>query len=210
MNEEGTVKQVVTAAREFADVIVVDDGSTDDTFQQALQAGAIVCRLEVNSGYDSALNIGVMKALDLGYARCITLDADGQHDPSIIRAFDLEMNCGAVVVAGRRPHKQRISESLFAMWSRSVMGIHDPLCGMKAYDLNFVDMIGHFDSYRSIGTELLITAAATERTIAELHVPVRPRSDSPRFASAIRANWRIVRALLLGILKYRGLRRHRR
>ena len=209
LNEGGTVEHVVNAVLEYADVIVVDDGSSDDTYGKAKHAGAVVCRHTINCGYDRALNTGFMKALDLGYARCITLDADGQHDPSIIGRFAAELDGGATVVTGRRPRKQRFSEKIFSMWSTPVLGVHDPLCGMKAYDMDFVGVVGHFDSYQSIGTELLITAAATGQKIVELSVPVRPRADAPRFASAMRANWRISRALVLGIWRYLRLRRNR-
>lgn len=62
--------------------IVVDDGSTDDTSSVARSAGALVYRLDRNLGQGRALRIGYRLASDLGAAVIVTLDADGQFDPS--------------------------------------------------------------------------------------------------------------------------------
>lgn len=209
LNEGATVARVVNAVRDFADVIVVDDGSTDGTHQGALSAGAVVCRHAVNEGYDSALNTGFARAIKMGYEYGVTLDADGQHDPSVINRFLAELEGGARVVVGRRPRKQRVAERLFALWTARAFGVHDPLCGMKGYDIGYVASVGHFDSYGSIGTELLLTAASTGLKVYEIEVPIRPRSDSPRFASTVRANLRILSAMWRGYSRCSRLQRNR-
>lgn len=65
-------------------VLVVDDGSPDDTALQAKQAGAIVLRHCVNRGQGAALRTGIEGALALGADVLVQLDADGQHDPTFI------------------------------------------------------------------------------------------------------------------------------
>jgi glycosyltransferase involved in cell wall biosynthesis len=67
-------------------VLVVDDGSVDETAQLAEAAGAEVLH-QTNQGKGSALRTGFLRALDLGCEAVITLDADGQHDPKEIRKF---------------------------------------------------------------------------------------------------------------------------
>ncbi|MBN1680753.1 MAG: glycosyltransferase [Anaerolineae bacterium] len=86
-NEAARVADVVTAAREYLPVLVVDDGSTDDTAARAEAAGAIVQRQSPNQGKGAALLAGFRWALDQGYDAVIMLDADGQHDPAEIPAF---------------------------------------------------------------------------------------------------------------------------
>ena len=62
-----------------ADVLVVDDGSTDATAQRAREAGAVVASLPFNQGLGAALQTGYLYALREGYDLCAHLDADGQH-----------------------------------------------------------------------------------------------------------------------------------
>lgn len=68
-------------------VLVVDDGSADDTAAVAEAAGATVVRQSPNQGKGAALRAGFREALARGAEAVITLDADGQHDPSEIAAF---------------------------------------------------------------------------------------------------------------------------
>ncbi|HEY5629717.1 MAG TPA: glycosyltransferase family 2 protein [Candidatus Limnocylindrales bacterium] len=86
--EEGPrIAAVVTRARHHLPVLVVDDGSTDDTAAQAEAAGAIVLPQRPNQGKGAALRMGFRRALAEGYDAVVTLDADGQHDPDEIPAF---------------------------------------------------------------------------------------------------------------------------
>jgi glycosyltransferase involved in cell wall biosynthesis len=86
--EEGPrIGAVVEAARRHLPVVVVDDGSTDDTADRARTAGATVIRQVPNAGKGAALRAGFRHALDAGAPAVVTLDADGQHDPDEIPAF---------------------------------------------------------------------------------------------------------------------------
>ncbi len=86
--EEGPrIAAVVETARAHLPVVVVDDGSSDDTAARAESAGATVLRQWPNAGKGAALRAGFRHALDGGYAAVVTLDADGQHDPSEIPEF---------------------------------------------------------------------------------------------------------------------------
>lgn len=86
--EEGPrLGAVVRAARRHLPVVVVDDGSTDDTAAVAEAAGATVLRQTPNAGKGAALRAGFRHALASGADAVVTLDADGQHDPAEIPAF---------------------------------------------------------------------------------------------------------------------------
>ena len=86
-NEGTRVVAVVTGASQFLPVLVVDDGSTDDTAAQAESAGASVLRQSPNQGKGAALRAAFRQALDEGYDAVVTLDADGQHDPAELPKF---------------------------------------------------------------------------------------------------------------------------
>ncbi len=81
------VGDVVRAASRHLPVVVVDDGSTDDTSAAARAAGAEVLRQEPNQGKGAALKGGFRHALEVGFAAVVTIDADGQHDPAEIPIF---------------------------------------------------------------------------------------------------------------------------
>jgi len=84
-NEAASVGAVIGDVRERlpeADVLVVDDGSTDATAARAREAGAMVASLPFNQGLGAALQTGYLYALREGYDFCAHLDADGQHPPA--------------------------------------------------------------------------------------------------------------------------------
>jgi glycosyltransferase involved in cell wall biosynthesis len=86
-NEAQRITPVVTAALAYLPVLVVDDGSKDDTAAQAENSGATVLRQIPNQGKGAALRAGFAWAIAKGYEAVITLDADGQHDPAEIPKF---------------------------------------------------------------------------------------------------------------------------
>ncbi len=86
-NEAGHISQVVSLARLYLPVLVVDDGSVDETVALAEAAGADVLRQIPNQGKGAALRAGYRRALELGCEAVVTLDGDGQHDPVEIPTF---------------------------------------------------------------------------------------------------------------------------
>ncbi len=103
--EEGPrIGAVVGATLRHLPVLVVDDGSTDDTAAIAEAAGAEVIRQSPNQGKGAALRAGFQHALDAGYDAVLTLDADGQHDPDEIPRFIAAFGASGVPGAsGPRP-----------------------------------------------------------------------------------------------------------
>ena len=86
-NEGARITAVITGAAEFLPILVVDDGSTDDTVAQAEAAGASVIRQTPNQGKGAALRTAFRHALAADYDAVVTLDADGQHDPAELPKF---------------------------------------------------------------------------------------------------------------------------
>jgi glycosyltransferase involved in cell wall biosynthesis len=197
LNESSTIAEVVKAAIKYGIPIVVDDGSTDGTSDFAHQAGGTVISHGCNRGYDAALASGFKKASEIGFDLIITLDADGQHDPSLIQKYIEKVDAGADVVVGIRSMRQRLAEHVFAWYTGCRYGINDPLCGMKAYKKKVYQALGHFDSYGSIGTELMLFAAKNSYRLDEVPFVVRERSGTSRFGKVLSGNYKIFRAMLL-------------
>ena len=103
-NESENIGKLVKELFSYvSEVIVVDDGSTDDTSGRARDAGAAVLRLPQNRGKGAALRTGFKHALETGCDGLITMDADGQHDCKDILPFiDEAERSGAGIVLGTR------------------------------------------------------------------------------------------------------------
>ncbi|HEY7519513.1 MAG TPA: glycosyltransferase family 2 protein [Methylomirabilota bacterium] len=100
-DERATIGAVVAAARRHGLVLVVDDGSTDDTGTAAQAAGAEVLRHARRLGKAQALRTGIVAARARGASHVVTLDADGQHDPADVPALLAAAAPRTIVVGGR-------------------------------------------------------------------------------------------------------------
>lgn len=104
-SEVGEVVRGVLGLNLSLDVVVINDGSTDGTSAAAEAAGAHVLEHEVNLGKGAALKTGFEYAIAKGYDAVVTMDGDGQHDPSAIPDFlDALDKCDADIIVGTRMH----------------------------------------------------------------------------------------------------------
>ena len=145
-NEAKQITQVVKSARHYMPVLVVDDGSTDETARLAKAAGAEVLRLVSNQGKGAALRAGFIHALDLGCEAVVTLDGDGQHDPREIHKFIKAYTARpADLIIGRRnfgqmPFNRRLANTTGRWLFSWAMGqfIPDNQSGYRMLSRNFV------------------------------------------------------------------------
>jgi glycosyltransferase involved in cell wall biosynthesis len=117
-NEHDHIAAVVAAVAKYLPVLVLDDGSQDDTAALAAAAGALVQRQMPNQGKGAALMAGFRRCLDEGAQAVVTLDGDGQHDPHEIPLFlECYARLGANLVIGKRdfsrmPQPRRTTNTL--------------------------------------------------------------------------------------------------
>lgn len=192
-NEEASIFQVVKEARNFADVIVVDDGSQDATASRAREAGALVVT-QVNGGYEASLERGFQEASRSGYSFALTMDADGQHPAQFIPAFFGPLEQGeAELVLGVRPRPARLAEKALASFFRLRFGVKDPLCGMKAYRLIDYQSVGAFDRQKCVGMELMYKLLLRPVRFQQIPIPHQDRQNGePRYGRRFQANWKIL------------------
>lgn len=103
-NESNAIGAVVRQVRFHGlDVVVVDDGSSDNTAEIAENVGASVLRFEKNEGKGASLKKGFLHLLDKDYEAILTMDGDGQHSPEDIPKFiEAARNSNAAMVIGNR------------------------------------------------------------------------------------------------------------
>lgn len=147
LNESKTIAQVIANAKSVQvqgkqiDVLVVDDGSKDDTSAVAKQAGAHVIRHGKNRGLAGALNTAVEYAIRQQYAMMVTIDGDGQFDvkdvPSLIAPI---IQSGADLVTGSRFMPEcKLPDGITPakVWGNIQMSrLISSLVGQKFYDVS--------------------------------------------------------------------------
>ncbi len=127
-DEGPRIGAVVEAASRHLPVVVIDDGSHDDTADRARAAGATVLVQVPNAGKGAALRAGFRHALDAGAPAVVTLDADGQHDPAEIPSFLERFGARrAELIIGQRdlssmPRVRRLSNTIGGLALAAALG----------------------------------------------------------------------------------------
>ena len=189
-NEAETVCDVATRARQCcANVIVVDDGSTDGTSRAVTGQDVTVLRNEENIGKAGSLVRGFEHALDHGAIGVITLDADGQHTPEEIPLFvkkSLEDPNAFLIGARRRDQRKTsfwryVANRIADFWVGWAAGqpIEDSQSGFRLYPASLLRQVDlKHDRTRSFvfESEMVIEAARRGFVCRNVSVNVRRRS----------------------------------
>jgi glycosyltransferase involved in cell wall biosynthesis len=155
-NESATIVAVVEALREHApqfDTLVIDDGSSDETYLHAFRAGAKVIKLPFNVGIGGAVQTGFVYAREHGYDFVAQVDADGQHDSlelvRLIEAMEREsvdMVCGSRFLSDDHhypaPISRRTGIHIFAFLLSRIVGmrVSDPTSGFRLYNRRAIEL----------------------------------------------------------------------
>ncbi len=209
----GTVGDVVARVRRAvpgATVLVVDDGSDDDTAARALAAGAAVASHEANLGKGRALATGLDAAAALaGLAWAVTIDADGQHPPEEIPRLlePLERGAADLVVGARRrdparmPPARRFSNWLSSRLVSRAIGVRvpDSQSGFRAMTRAVAAAVRPAGRRYEYETEFLFAAAAQGFRLGAVEVPTlyageashfRHVADTARLCGVFLRHWR--------------------
>lgn len=168
--EEKHIAQVCRdVIRYVPNVVVIDDGSTDRTSEEARSAGAVVLRHEANKGKGAALLTGFAYARENGFTCAITMDADGQHLPSEVPKFvEAYLRTRIPVLVGSRmadldkmPRIRRWT-NLFMSWLLSRVAhqyIADSQCGFRLYRCDILPLVSTGSERFAAESEILLNLA---------------------------------------------------
>ena len=183
-NEAAHIGAVVQGVRIYLPaVLVVDDGSTDDTGRIAAAAGARVLRHSANLGKGAALATGWRTARELGLQWSLCLDGDGQHDPAEVPALLVRAaQTGAGLIVGNRfangdtsiPALRRAVNCWMSRRISRLTGaaLPDTQCGLRLLDLELWERLAPTTRRFEIESELLVAALAARARVE--FVPIRP------------------------------------
>ncbi|MBI2204593.1 MAG: glycosyltransferase family 2 protein, partial [Candidatus Rokubacteria bacterium] len=183
-DEAPTLAAVVAAARAYAPVIVVDDGSTDGGGALARAAGADVIGHARRLGKGQALRTGAAAARIRGASHAITLDGDGQHDPRDLPVLlEALRSRPSALVIGRRRAGAGVSRGranavriagFFANWASGQV-VHDTQSGYRVYPIALLDELHPRTGGFVFETEVLVEAVRHGWEVLEVDVGVSPR-----------------------------------
>ncbi len=201
-NEEGRVGKVVTALRSAfpgAEVVVVDDCSSDSSADEARGCGATVLSHLCNLGYGAALQTGYMYATQAGYEILVQLDSDGQHAIESINdliapvrdgSFDMAVGSRHMAVdPAHMPPIRRLGQKIFAATIRAFGGpkMSDPTSGFQAMNSRalrlFADDVFPCDYPDS---DVILMAHYAGLRITEVPVKMLPRVGGTSLHSGLK------------------------
>ena len=217
-NEQASISGVIADVRKAlpdADILVVDDGSTDATTATARESGVLVATLPFNQGLGAALQTGYLFALREGYDYCAHLDADGQHPAAevarlleVIAADRADLVIGSrysdpSAVTGRDDYKptfsRRIGTSVFRFFLTLAtrQRFTDTTSGMRAANRRVMSLFS--ENYSPDFAEIESLQLAVRQGLRVEEVPVRmlERTGGASFLTPLRSAFFIFKGLVV-------------
>ena len=208
-NEEGSIAGVISEIEDalpFVDVLVVDDGSTDETAKAARAAGAVAVTLPYNLGVGGAMRLGYKYARDRGYDVAIQVDADGQHDPAYIPKLIDALSGASLVIGARFAGEGDYSVRGPRRWAMSMLSLvlsrmartklTDTTSGFRACDRDLINLFAEWYPVEYLGdtVETLVRTVRLGYRVGQIPVAMRKRTVGTPSQSPLKAMLYLTRA----------------
>jgi glycosyltransferase involved in cell wall biosynthesis len=221
-NERESIAQVIRNVRTALpswDLIVIDDGSEDDTAARASAAGAYVIRTPYNLGIGGAVQTGFLFAQSRGYSKMVQIDGDGQHKPDAVEILERTMELsGADMVCGSRflsddehypaPISRRTGIHIFAFLLSLFLRqrVTDPTSGFRLYNDRAIDLFASDYPHDYPEVEVVLMLHQHRLRMEEAPVSMRERADGVSSIGAGKSAYYMIKVLLaifIGLLRAR-------
>ncbi|MCX6762567.1 MAG: glycosyltransferase family 2 protein [Candidatus Moranbacteria bacterium] len=183
-NEEAVIQEVIDEAKKsgYENIIIVDDGSSDDTFQKAKERNVFALRHKINRGKGAAAKTGIEAAKLLGAEIAVTMDADGQHNPADIAKMIQLLENGHDVVLGTRlqnpagmPQYKIFANRIgnFFTWMIYGLWVTDSQSGFRAYSKRAMEQIDTRTDHYEYDSEVIREIRRNQLKHVEIPIEVR-------------------------------------
>lgn len=184
----GPTVREIRAQPEGWDILVVDDGSHDDTAQRAREAGATILSLPFNLGVGGAMRAGFRYAQRHGYTRAIQVDADGQHNPRDIAAVLDGLESADISIGARFADVGDYAARGPRWWAMRMLAtvlsriagtrLTDVTSGFRAANARAIDqyVVYYPAEYLGDTVDSLVNALHAGLTVVQVPVAMRPRA----------------------------------
>jgi glycosyltransferase involved in cell wall biosynthesis len=217
LNEEDSIAHVIESIRQhvpWADIAVINDGSTDRTGASADACGAAVLHLPFNVGIGAGMQSGFMYAARGGYDVAVQTDGDGQHPadeiPHLIAALrDADLVIGSRYIEDRgyvTPGARRTGIILLATLLSRVTGLRitDPTSGFRASNRRAIELCAREYPFDYPEPEAIALLHRAGLKISEIPVTMKPRYGGRSSITPLRSIYYMIKvslAILIGLLR---------
>lgn len=189
-NEENNIRNILQQVKKIAEnILVCDDGSTDNTYNIAKEMGVKVIKHKKNLGYGSAIKTIFEQAKILDVDVLITIDADGQHDVSDINKIiePIKQNKADIVIGSRFLEKSKNIPKYRKLGIKAINGltnipsksnISDTQSGFRGYSKNVLKQIDLIENGMGISTEILLKSIKNNFKIFEVPINISYNGDT--------------------------------
>lgn len=211
-NEGAAITRVVGALQEKApdfDVLVVDDGSTDDTAKKAEAAGAIVLIHPINLGIGGAVQSGYQYALTHDYDYAVQVDGDGQHPPEELKKLvdRIQSEPAVDMVTGSRfmgegEYKQTVARRLGIVVFSAVLSlitrkrVTDPTSGFRLTNRKAINLFARDYPHDYPEVEAILMMHRHQLKTAEVSVRMDLRDGGRSSITPLHSGYYMLKVLL--------------
>ena len=219
LNEEDSIASVIDDIRHhapWADIVVVNDGSADQTGAIAEACGAVALHMPYNVGIGAAMQTGFLYASRYGYEVAVQTDGDGQHPPSEIPALvtallegDADMVLGSRYIEDRgyqTPWTRRIGIIILASIIALITGRRctDPTSGFRASNARSIRLCSRLYPHDYPEPEAIVLLHRAGLQIREIPVTMAARQGGRSSITPLRSGYymvKVILAILIGVLR---------
>jgi glycosyltransferase involved in cell wall biosynthesis len=219
LNEEASIARVIDRIRThapWADIAVINDGSSDRTGEIAAANGAFVLAMPYNVGIGAAVQAGFQYAARHGYAVAVQNDGDGQHPPDEIVALvhalttsDADVMIGSRYIEDRgyrTPAMRRIGIVILAQIISRIVGwrVTDPTSGFRASNRRAIEICAQDYPHDYPEPEAIVLLHRRGLRLREMPATMRERSGGQSSITPLKSGYymvKVIMAILIGLLR---------
>ena len=202
-NEASNLKILLPKLRKIAKILIVNDGSTDNTIQIIKNNKCEFINIKKNSGYENAILSGLKYIRKKKYDYVITFDADGQHKvKDLKRAVKQVGKSKYDLYLFSRLKKNRFGENLLDFVFKFKFNIRDPLTGFRAFKVSTLKKINLNNVKKKFLVDLIYIYFNENYKIKNLNITTNKRVGKAKVGSSIGVNFKILLIIFYYLFKY--------